>query len=358
MAAQHLESLRGSGIGYNVDDLYLGENVCPVYRPDIKGPAYYEFEVLKATKDKPDGRDDLVDDVLKTNVLDAGGYSKIYTHPTFPVKIIGEDMIERFQTQVQGFIMVSTSGHDFPIPHWSFDHQPVSFHLELEAAKAKKKISRINKLDSLCYVGEDSMENEVTSIGSKPSFIKKLPEKLSLHAGRISSVAPKEVDKDRHLNPDLQKMNPVAMQRRGPKAPDLEMVAAPDLKTLKNNFEKSFKPMLDALRIKAEETWQIEHVAREFGEGIMAGKVHCVPLLSKDFSLRVTGEAAEHVKVRIVERPGGNASAELECSKTGLGRESHFSLHIKYGDGNREKLEFFIFEKGMPTEHKSVIEEE
>jgi hypothetical protein len=50
-AAQRLESLRGTPMAAVADGARLGDEVCPIWRPDIKDIAYWEFEIvgLKAT---------------------------------------------------------------------------------------------------------------------------------------------------------------------------------------------------------------------------------------------------------------------------------------------------------------------
>lgn len=186
-AAQHLESLRGTSLGFNVRDLYLGDDVCPVYRPDLKDPAYYEFQVLKATKDNPDERSDLLAGVAKANVLGAGGYRKAYSTSAYPSSGGGG-------ASVQGFIMVSTGAHDFPIPHWSLDHPPVSVALE-QGAAGDMKIAKVFKLDALSYVAEDKAGKEIPGVPPPPTlWTRGCPLKISRSLSRstcASSAAPK-----------------------------------------------------------------------------------------------------------------------------------------------------------------------
>ncbi|MHB8789990.1 MAG: hypothetical protein ACYDBT_08945 [Desulfobulbaceae bacterium] len=356
IAAQHLESLRGTKIGYNVDDLYLGDDVCPIYRPDMKDPAYYEFEVLKFTRKNPENRDDLVSDIAKTNVLERGGYIKVYNNSAFPSGLIEKDLQDRFENPIQGFIIVSTNDHDFPISHWSLDHPPVSFFFDNEAKKEKKKIKRIYKLDALSYISEDENGQEVSSLGQKPSLIKNLPSNISDFAGKINSVIPKTINTSR--TPDVSRMKASAYEKRGQKPPNLKMERFISWDTLKTDYVKAFKPMLESLKIKAAKSWQVERSIREYGEGIEVGKPHYVPLLEKDFTVSVSGEASEYVKVRIVQRPKEFSSIELICEEKSISRESSFSLYIKYGNKGEEKLEFFLYRRDMPTNEKSNLEEE
>ena len=50
-AARHLEAIRGTEMAKGGDSAQFGPEACPVYRPDVKGVAYWELEVtgVKAT---------------------------------------------------------------------------------------------------------------------------------------------------------------------------------------------------------------------------------------------------------------------------------------------------------------------
>ena len=112
-AAQHLESVRETEMGVNARRARLTDEVGTILRPDLPDIAYYEFEVALG------------------NPAGAGA-------PT------------------SGFIVVSAGTHDYPVPHWSFDVEPVSRRLDSLAQKSGKKVARLYRLDALSYVGEDS----------------------------------------------------------------------------------------------------------------------------------------------------------------------------------------------------------
>jgi len=355
IAAQHLESLRGTELGYNVDDLYLGEDVCPIYRPDIRGAAYYEFEVLKETRKNPDNRTDLVPDVAKTNILGIDGRLKIYRDSTFPIEL-AENFAERLQSQVQGFITVSATENDFPVPHWSLDHLPISHYLENDSKRYNKKIERIYKLDALAYLGEDERGDEVAILGQKPSLIRNIPSNLAVYAGRINSTVPKTQIASR--DPDLPRMIKRAKLKRGPKVPNLTYARFTSWKSMKEDYAQSYKPMLEVLKIKAEKCWKIEQSMRDFGEGIKVGEPFYIPLLEKSFAVEVKGEGSGLVKVRIVKRPNGNAAVELICENQTISKETDLVLHIKYDNNSEEQLNFFIYKPDLPTNEESVIEED
>ena len=96
-AARHLESIRGTPLGEGADEARLGDEACEIYRPDVKGVAYWEIEVVG----------------LKQTA--------------------GENGNQRANTGT-GFIVASADRHDMPIPHWSFDLNAPSRALEEQAA--------------------------------------------------------------------------------------------------------------------------------------------------------------------------------------------------------------------------------
>lgn len=96
-----------------------------IYRPDVQGVAYYEFE------------------------LDQGG-----------------------------FIIAATGEHDRPIPNWSSMGQSKIAQLEAKAGVHKSRIAKIYKLDALAYVAEDAMGSMVTRLGNLPDEMIDLPAVL------------------------------------------------------------------------------------------------------------------------------------------------------------------------------------
>lgn len=53
LVANKLESIRGTPMAPNSKGAYLGELACPIYRPDIEGIAYWEFEIAGLEKTLP-----------------------------------------------------------------------------------------------------------------------------------------------------------------------------------------------------------------------------------------------------------------------------------------------------------------
>jgi hypothetical protein len=352
-AADHLESLRSSGMGSDVEDLYLGDDVVPIYRPDLDEPAYYEFPLLKATRKRPGGRTDLVDDIAKTNLRGDEGYAKVYASPGFGA---GKQEAGRAASGAQGFITVATGEHDFPVPHWSLEQAPVSDHLEQEAKKKQKGVERIYKLDALAYLAEDGKGEQVSHVGELPFVVEEAPEDLSTFAGRIGSALPDDLE--RSEAPDLPKMRAKPLRQRGPRPPAVKLGRQKAWGRIKKEYARSNKPHLDALKKQAKRTWNIESAITEYGEGLRVGEPHNVLLLEKEFSVQVSGEAAEFVRVRVVDRPGGVPCVELTCRDPELGREASFDLHISYRGQRSEQLRFFVYSPEIPTRNPTDPQED
>lgn len=355
MAAQHLESLRGSGLAPNVDELYLGDLVCPIYRPDLAQVAYYEFEVLKATPTLPEIRPDLLPGVIKLNLGDAG-YLKNYRSDSFPVELLDKELQVRASRPLQGFIMVATGEHDHPIPHWGLEGLPPSYLVETKAATAKTKaVRKIFRMDALCYVGEDEKENQLAVLGQLPSLIKGLPEKLDGYAGKISSVVQTPGAAGAA---DTTRMKAAVSRKSGAKPLALEFTSATNWAGMKKSFTTNFAPLLRQLQTRvASGPWAVEKAAREMGEGILAGKPHTLALLSSKFSLEVSGEGARQVKVRVLKRPGNGAAVELLCPTLPKGQELSFTVTVTYEDQTKEVLPFFVYSRDIPSSHKSNLTE-
>lgn len=303
LVANHFESIRESEIGDKIKDACLGEEICPIYRPDIKDVAYFQFEVKSADNESI------------------------------------------------GFILVSADEHDFPIPHWSLETAPISTLLEYEAKKHDKKAGKIYKLDTLAYILEDDVGEEAARLGNIPGLITDLPENLADYAGNISSsesVVEGTFDTDE--NPEKIKHN---VKKEESKNPKHKIKEPKSWKELKDQFGKSFKQHLELHKKEAKKTWDTEKLIRNFGEGIFAGVPFYIPFLENGYNYDIIGEAKEFVKINIVKRPNCSDVAELICDDPKLGREASFSLKIKYDNNEQEKLEFFIVTHDLPSNEKN-----
>lgn len=164
-AQKTIDMHRGTAMAPGWEKATLGGPARPLYRPDVSGIAYYEFPVQPA-----------------------------------------------------GFIVVATGEHDYPVPHWNFDGNPISTDLETQAGKTP--VARIFKLDTLCYVAEDARANRIANIGGLPS----------------------------RLTPDAQGGYRFGTWR--------------SWQELKTHYLDTYRPLIENLRLAAIEEWEAEELRR------------------------------------------------------------------------------------------------
>jgi len=309
-AARHLEGIRGTEMGRGNDGAQLGPEACPVYRPDVKGVAYWEFEVtgVKAT-----GR----------NVGHNGRR-----------KAVGN-----------GFLIVANGRHDVPIPHWSFELEPPS--RALEAQSGDKKVARVVKLDSLAYAGEDAKGTYLTHIGQFPPMPTRLPTALppkrKLSSLQTHPTTATKTDK---------RVAKQAVEQTGARLPKPKVLPWKSWAQAKKQYASAYKLHLGALKEHAAPAWQIEDLAAKFGEGIHEGDRLVVPLLAAG-KVEITGDGAQSVKMRMLDRKP--QAVELLAGGAEQKQEQEFQLRLSYRDGTNETLTFFVIPKGTPSNRRRVL---
>ena len=295
-AAQHLESVRETEIGVNARRARLTDEVGTILRPDLTDVAYYEFEV------------------------DLGNPASTGSPGS-------------------GFIVASAGAHDHPLPHWSFDAEPVSRRLDALADKSGKRIARLYKLDALSYVAEDGSGQMVAQVGQLPMPVEGVPADLEQARGRITSdvAAPDSKAADDSNAEDVK--HTVTRTGAKPQRIRFRSVKWPELR---DSYAASFRPFLDELERRASEAWAIDDLVAEFGEGIMTGRPHRVALLEPQAKAVLTGEAAGVVQLKRIEKPGVPPVLELSAATTPFDREANLDLTISYASGTTERLSFFL----------------
>jgi hypothetical protein len=320
-AAQHLESVRETEMGVKARRARLGDEVAIVFRPDLDDVAYYEFEVdLRATR--------------STRVATRAGRAA----ETGLAELMGDG--EASSVGARGFIVVSAGAHDHPVPHWSFDTEPVARRLESLAAAGGKEVARIYRLDALSYVGEDDDGQLVGQLGPIPIPMDGGPADLEQARGRITSMiaaASSKVD-DKELPADAEHV----VTRRGPKPPRRKFRKIGSWAELRDSYADSFGPFLTDLTRRAAEVWKIDALVAEFGEGIIVGRPHRVALLESEAAVDLSGEAAAYVAAEIIEKPGVPPVLELVAARSPFDREADFEVTIAYASGLTERLGFFM----------------
>jgi hypothetical protein len=329
-ALHHLESIRDTPMGPGAETAELAEEVCPIYRPDIDGVAYWEFSLVsgesapKVTATGAALADPSFASVLQTSRDELAG------EPAAPT----------------GFILVSTGEHDVPVPHWSLERPPVSRQLEQDAQDGGGAVARVYKVDALAYVGENEAGEEVARSGQTPGPLEGLGHDPSGHSGEISSLIARPARAGRDDEASAIKHR---VSRRGPEPPTLQPSDPGTWPRLKERYGDAFGPFLDALRRHAEEPWKIDRAIAEFGEGIVAGEPFAIGLLRSEAAIEVTGEGAGLVDVELEEKPGRRPRIRAHARPSPHGRETDFEVRIRYANGEEETLRYFIVSRDTPS---------
>jgi hypothetical protein len=330
-AAQRLESIRGTDLGRRAEAARLSRDVCPIYRPDLDEVAYYEFElIVGAAPVKLVTREAMSSRVFERRAAK----ERATAEPARPARGTGH-----------GFIVASAGPHDFPIPHWSLESPPPSRLLERLAEGDGKEITRVVKLDALAYVGEDADGERVATLGDLPKLVTGLPRDLRKRSPGISSLIarpPGDVTDDA---PEGEHR----IERLGGGAPELKPVEVEGWQEFKDRYADSFGPFLAQLEQQAQEAWEIDRLVREFGEGIIVGESHRVPLLHEEAKIEVGGEAASSVSVRMIERSGAPPVVAIHANSLPEDPKADLELRISYANQEEERLSFFVVSRDVPS---------
>ena len=336
-AAQYLESMRSDKMAPEAALASLSDEVCPIFRPDVDGVAYYEFEVDLGT--------DTTQRVITTAAL--ATFTRSVTFSALPTRL--SSSLPPSATD-RGFIILSTAEHDYPMAHWSLESEPVSRQLQALAANSGNTVAEIFKLDALSYVAEDAGGKEVARVGQLPLPVKGLPDDLRQVQDMVSSA---ETKLSARVSGDKEAAKVEhSIQKTGPKPPDIEVLDLGGWAGLKKRYADVFKPFLDDLKRRAASDWEIDHLIMEFGEGIAVGEPHRVALLQPEAVAKLSGEAAGIVDLRLIERAGVPPALELYVQKSPFGREADVELHITYSDGVEEHLKFFVVSRENPSNER------
>jgi hypothetical protein len=310
-AARHLEAVRGTPMAAGADAAQLGDEACPVFRPDVKGVAYWELEIVgvkTATRARPG----------------ANG---------------------RPAASDRGFVVVSTGAHDVPVPHWSVELEPPS--RSLEARAGDKPVARVVKLDTLAYACENAKGAYLAHIGQFPPMPAGLPSALP-KAPAQSSLESRPAS----ATPSDRRVAKQEVKRTGARAPRPKLVPWPSWAQAKKRYASAYKLHLAALRARAAQAWQIEELVAKLGEGIHEGDRLVVPLL-KPGKASLSGDGVQSVTMRMIDR--NPPAVELLAGGAAKQAEQQFQLQLSYADGTSETLIFFVVPKGTPSNRRTVL---
>jgi len=307
-AARHLETIRGSSMAPGSDAARLGEEACPLYRPDVRGVAYWEFEIAG----------------VKT-VSRSGSNGK------------------RGKSD-SGFLILSAGRHDAPIPHWSVELEPPS--RGLEALSKDGSVAKVFKLDALAYVAEDAKGNYLANLGQFPPMPDGLPAKPPAES-TISSLESHPVTATK----TDKRVAKQEVKRTAPRAPKPTVKPWPSWAQAKKGFASAYKPHLAMLRAAKEPAWGVEDLVAKLGEGIHEGDRLTVPLL-RPGKAELAGDGAAAVQMRTLDRDP--PAVELLAQGAKEKAEQEFELRLSYDDGSVETLTFFVVPEGTPSNERRV----
>lgn len=342
-AARHLESLRDTELLRGTEDAVLGDTAVPVYRPDLESVAYYEFPIVRGRSGKQvllSRHASVVSASLPTRKARKGEST--------------EDPGKDPAVAPIGFIIASAGRHDFPIAHWSLDRMPPSRQVlsrkacdcdgDDERGESGTPV-RLYKLDALAYVAEDARQQLTGVSGQMPTLIAGLPPSLEKFACAISMSDAKPLRSADDRDAEKAEYDEERSERD---APDLSADPEDDWSSYKKRYALAFAPMLAHLKERASRVWAMEDAITKFGEGILAGTRHRVALLD-EAKIELGGEAARHIEARIEENPGGAPSLVIDAKPQSLQQELDLMVSAQYGNGENERLRFFIVSRDTPT---------
>ena len=261
-AAQHLEDMRGSPLAPGWAQAQLGQ-VRTLFRPDVSGPAYYEFLVQTP---------------------------------------IGQGIQSTSAMTPAGFIILSAGEHDFPIAHWNFTGESPTQELERLAQASGKRAFKFFKLDALGYAAEDALGNQVATSGTPLLKVTGmatswLTQPVTLTTSTWTPLQPAAED-----GPGGQITG--ALSTTGPFSSALQLNAWESWGALKQGYAASYSVLAESLRRQASEDWRVEALVQTNGVVLRKGEVYLMPLLEAGAVVSMTGDGLAHVLTEMVTRTG------------------------------------------------------
>jgi hypothetical protein len=309
-AVRHLEAMRGTPMAPNADASQLGDEACPIYRPDVKGIAYWELEI-------------------------AG------------VKSVSRKSRRRRQAPAEHERL-----------HRRLDRQArrACAALELRARAAEPRprsadegrTGREGREARLARIRGGGCEGQVPDAPRPvPADAERAPGRAAEGAsGRLARVASHDGDEDR------QRVAKQAAKRTGQKATKPKVEPWPTWGQAKKQYATAYKLHLGALKEHAAPAWEIEDLVAKFGEGIHQGDRVIVPLLGAG-KAELAGDGAKSVKMRMLDR--NPPAVELLVGGAAEKQEQEFQLKLTYRGGASETLTFFVVPEGTPSNHREAL---
>ena len=292
LAAQLIEDMRDSELAPGWENARLGPVVQPLYRPDVEGVAYYEFQALA-------------------------------------------------NNEPAGFIVVSTGDHDFPIAHWNFTGEPPTRELMRKAQEAGKQTARFYKLDALDYAAEDAQGELAANLGTMPLKVSGMDPAWLEQSVELSESRwiPESAGEDDATPPTGGRF-----QRSGPQSSSLDLGAWDSWQAMKQGYVDSYGVLLEDLHRDAVEEWEIERLAREYGEGLARGESVTLAMLCANPDITLEGPGVPLVQTELLSRPGLLPAYKITAIDAVWGEEMPLDVTIRCADEDPETLKFIIID--------------
>lgn len=301
-AAQHLEDMRGSPLAPGWEQALLG-SVRQLFRPDVSGPAYYEFLVQSP----------VAPGIQATSALTDAG-----------------------------FIILSAAEHDFPIAHWNFTGESPSQELERLAQANGKRAFKFFKLDALGYAAEDVLGNLVATSGTPLLKVTGMQTSWLTQPVTLttSSWTPQQPATEDGQGGQITG----TLSTSGPISSPLQLSAWESWGALKQGYAGSYGVLAESLRQQASEDWRVESLVYTYGVVLRKGEVYTMPLLEDGAKLSMVGEGLSHVTTETVARPGLLPLFKVTALDSTSGVGYPFTVTVSYSSMPTETIRFLIYE--------------
>lgn len=273
-------------------DARLTGEVTPLYRPDMDEPAFYEFKVAP-----------------------------------------------------QGFMILATGEHDFPLTMMSQAGER-SISEKLTEQADGREIGKIFYLDALAFAAESPDGELIATVGDQPQRL------IRNEPGSV--MMPESVESFLVAGGGDDEMPAEVVTEEGPLVEvPYEIVAWDSWQQLKDNYRETYAELLEQKREAAAYDWETENLAVDFGEGIPLGSTFLVPLLSDEADFHVEGEGAQFAEVTRLQRAGLADVIAIQPFEAVAGAD--LTLQLFYADREPETQTFFFVNSGSGKNHWRTI---
>ena len=313
-ATEFLEEMRNSPMAPGWETARLSGVVQPLYRPDVEGPAYYEFAV-----------------VTSTSPLSSQAVSSVLA-----------------ETLPAGYIILATGSHDYPIPHWNSTGEPPTTLLNQVAAANGQTAEKYYKLDSLSYAAEDHQGALVATLGAQPAKVSgiNVTQPVTESAATWQPSAPASDDGGSATMTGT-------LTTSGPAAPDgMQITTWESWQALKTGYKASYQPLITSLTQQADADWTVETSIISQGVALSKGQSYNLPLLSDRGALvgldtlptiTLTGPGSALVQTRVLTT-NVPPIYQLTVLNAVIGQDTPLEVQISYANGRSETVKFTIRE--------------